>query len=204
MHSEQTDKIAPAWVQALNELTDISRDHTADTGSYKYKYADLATAAQQARSVLSKHELAVHQEAAGDTLGSVQVRTTVWHSSGQWIAAEPLTLPAKGGPQDVGSAISYARRYALMAFLGLATDDDDGAGAQKAAAEADKPHPNSERVSVALADMRKLTDTGKESLKAWADGRKLSANALLSDERWLGYVEDWLAEYDNAQRLVAT
>src|SRR5690349_17810528 len=192
--SEQTDKIAPAWVKALNALRDVSRDHTADTGSYKYKYADLATAAQQARAVLTEHALAVHQSAHGDTLGSVNVTTTVWHESGQWIESEPLVMPAKGGPQDVGSAISYARRYALMAFLGLATDDDDGAGAQKAAVEAAKPHPNSERVTTALTDMRKLTDTGKAALKEWADGRKLSGAALLADDKWLGFVEDWLCE----------
>lgn len=203
-HSEQTDLIAPAWVKALNGLSDVSRAHTANTGSYSYKYADLATAAQQARAVLSQHGLAVHQEAAGETVGSVQVRTTVWHESGQWIAAEPLTMPAKGGPQDVGSAISYARRYALMAFLGLATDDDDGAGAQQAAKEADKPHPNGERVGQVMGDMRKLTDTGKTALRTWADGRKLSANALLQDEGWLGYVEDWLAEYEQTSTLAGT
>jgi hypothetical protein len=201
-HSEQTDKIAPAWVKALNTLTDIKREHTANAGTYSYKYADLATAAQQARTVLSHYDLAVHQEAAGDSVGAVQVRTTVWHESGQWIAAEPLTMPAKGGPQDVGSAISYARRYALMAFLGLATDDDDGAGAQKAAKEADKPHPNSERVATVVADMKRLTDSAKDELRRWADGRKLSANALLSDAQWLGFVEDWLAEYEQSSQLV--
>lgn len=203
LHSEQTDKIAPAWVAALNALKDVPRDHTADTGSYKYKYADLATAAQQARSVLTEHALAVHQSAHGDALGSVKVTTTVWHESGQWIESEPLVMPAKGGPQDVGSAISYARRYALMAFLGLATDDDDGAGAQQAAKEADKPHPNSERVSIALADMRKLTDTNKAALKAWADGRKLSGAALLADERWLAEVENWIADAEQSPLVSA-
>lgn len=199
--SEQTDKIAPAWVAALNELADVKRSETANAGSYSYSYATLASAAQQARSVLAKHELAVHQEAIGDTLGSVQVRTTAWHSSGQWIESEPLTMPAKGGPQDVGSAISYCRRYCLMAFLGLATDDDDGAGAQQAAKEADKPHPLSARVDAVLADMRKLTDTGKAALKAWADGRKLSGGALINDEQWLRLVEDWICEYEQTSQL---
>lgn len=202
--SEQTNEIAPAWVAALNELRDISRDNVADTGSYKYRYADLATAAQQARAVLAGHGLAVHQSAHGEQLGSVSVTTRVWHTSGQWIESEPLVMPAKGGPQDVGSAISYARRYALMAVLGLATDDDDGAGAQQAAREADKPHPNSERVSIALGDMRKLTDTNKAALKAWADGRKLSGAALLADERWLAEVENWLADTEQSPLVAAS
>jgi hypothetical protein len=192
--SELTDQIAPSWVAALNEMRDINRAHTANTGSYSYKYADLATAAQQAREVLVRNHLAVHQSAHGDNLGSIQVTTTVWHVSGQWISAEPLTMPAKGGPQDVGSAISYARRYALMAFLGLATDDDDGAGAQKAAIEAEKPHPLSERVAAVQTEMRRLTDTEKDAMKHWADGRKLSAAAMLADEQWLAHCESYLDE----------
>lgn len=193
-HSEQLDQIGPEWVAALNELKDVTRDNVADTGSYKYRYADLASAAQQAREVLALHNLAVHQSAQGEQLGSVSVVTRAWHISGQWIEAEPLTMPAKGGPQDVGSAISYGRRYALMAFLGLATDDDDGAGAQAAAKEADKPHPLGERVGVAWTDMKRLTDTDREAMKDWADGRKLTTSALLADETWLIQVESWLDE----------
>jgi hypothetical protein len=104
-------------------------------------------------------------------------------------------MPSKGGPQDIGSAISYARRYALMAFLGLATDDDDGAGAQKAAKEADKPHPLGDRVAAAVADMRRLPDASKELLRAWADGRSLAPGQLLKDERWLEFVEEWLEQH---------
>jgi len=193
-HSDTLDKLAPAWVAALNELRDITRDNVADTGMYKYRYADLASASQQAREVLARHELAVHQEAHGETLGSVSITTTVWHSSGQFLQSEPLVMPSKGGPQDVGSAISYGRRYALMAFLGLATDDDDGAGAQAAAKEADQPHPLSERVGAVLADMKRLTDTDKADMKGWADGRKLSGAGLLADERWLFEVESWIDE----------
>jgi hypothetical protein len=201
--SEATDLIAPAWVKALNALTDIVREHTANTGTYTYKYADLATAAQQGRTVLAEHELAVHQAAHGATLGAVEVTTTVWHSSGQWIEAPPLTMPAKGGPQDVGSAISYARRYAFMAFLGLATDDDDGAGAQRAAEKAAKPHPLSGRVAEVMTDMKRLTDTGKDALKAWADGRKLSGSQLLADEQWLANVESWLDEFNSRPQVDA-
>jgi hypothetical protein len=198
MTSETLDKISPAWVAALNELTDVARSETADTGSYKYKYATLAAAAQQARTVLGKHELAVFQSSFSTGLGSVAVTTRVIHTSGQWIESDPLVMPAKGGPQDVGSALTYGRRYGLMSFLGLATDDDDGVGAQTAHAKPEPVHPLSERVSAVQADMRKLTDTSKETLKVWADGRKLTPNSMLADERWLGYVEDWLAENQGA------
>lgn len=192
--SETLDEIAPMWVNALNEMRDVSRENVADTGSYKYRYSSLDQATKQAREVLTKHGLGVQQSAHGDQLGTVSITTRVWHTSGQWIEADPLTMPAKGGPQDVGSAISYGRRYALMAFLGLATDDDDGAGAQRAAQEAAKPHPLSDRVAAVQVDMRRLTDTVKAEMRTWADGRKLSAAAMMADEQWLAYCEDWVAE----------
>lgn len=188
--SENVDIIALSLVSGLNKLRDIARSETANAGTYSYKYATLAQAAQQAREVLAEYGLAVHQDAHGE-LGAVAVTTRIWHHSGQWVESEPLVMPVKGGPQDIGSAITYARRYSLMAFLGLATDDDDGVSAQAASL----PHPLSDRVSEALADMKKLSDTQKAELKAWADGRKLSGAALLADEAWLGHVEDWLAEF---------
>jgi hypothetical protein len=58
----------------------------------------------------------------------------------------------------------------------------------------DEDDPLSERVAVALADMKALDDDGKAELKAWADGRKLSGAALLANESFLGHLEDWLAE----------
>lgn len=192
--SEQVDLIAAPWVAALNELEDVTREHTADTGSYRYRYASLDQATKQARQVLGQHGLGVHQEVAAEGVGVVAVTTRVWHTSGQWIESDPLIIATKGGPQDVGSATSYARRYGLMAFLGLATDDDDGAGAQQAAKEADKPHPLSERVATVVQDMRRLTDTAKAELREWADGRKLTPNAMLNDEQWLVQVESWLDE----------
>jgi hypothetical protein len=196
--SEHCDSIAPCLVVALNKLKDIARSETANAGSYSYKYATLAQAAQQAREVLGEYGLAVHQDAHGDTLGSVSVTTRIWHASGQWVESEPLVMPAKGGPQDVGSAVSYARRYSLMATLGLATDDDDGAGAQAAHSKPEPAHPMSERVAAVLADMKALSDTKKNDLRKWADGRKLSGAALLANEAWLGHVEDWIAEYGGA------
>jgi len=188
------DQLAPAWVKALNDLKDITRDQTANAGTYSYKFATLDAVSKQAREVLGPNGLAVQQFAHSDGLGSVCITTTVWHDSGQSISAPPLVFPAKGGPQDVGSSISYARRYALMAFLGLATDDDDGAGAQQASVNADKPHPLSERVAAVQKEMKRLTDTGKQEIRAWADGRKLSATSMLSDEAWLAHCENWLDE----------
>ena len=194
MTSDALDEFAPAWVAALNLLRDVPRSETANAGTYTYRYATLAAAAQQAREVLGGHGLAVNQSAHATGLGSVAVVTRVWHTSGQWAESDELVMPAKGGPQDVGSSLTYARRYSLMSFLGLATDDDDGAGAQAAVTAPEPPHPLSERVAAVMADMKALTDSDKAELKAWADGRKLSGAALLANEGFLTHLEDWLAE----------
>lgn len=199
--SETVASIAPAWIAALNELEDITRAETANTGSYSYRYSTLDQATKQARTVLGRHDLAIHQSVSADQVGTTVVTTRVWHTSGEWIESDPLVMPAKGGSQDIGSATSYGRRYQMMGMLGLATDDDDGAGAQKASVEAAKPHPNGERVGQVQLEIKRLTDTAKDELRAWADGRKLTPNAMLNDDAWLGAVEDWLSEHENTARL---
>ena len=126
--SEQIDALAKAWVQALGEMTDVVKTQTVSTGQYAYTYATLADALQMARPILLRHGLALSQSVAGDG-DDVVVFTSVVHESGQWVTSEGLRLPAGKTAQQTGSAVTYARRYSLMAFLGLASEDDDGAGA---------------------------------------------------------------------------
>lgn len=126
--SEQIDVLAKAWVKALGEMSDVVKTQTVSTGQYAYSYATLADALQMARPILLKHGLALSQSVAGDG-DDVVVFTSVVHESGQWVTSEGLRLPAGKTAQQTGSATTYARRYSLMAFLGLASEDDDGAGA---------------------------------------------------------------------------
>src|SRR5690606_24979315 len=59
--------------------------------------------------------------------------TRLVHESGEWIAGKYPIHPVKADPQGEGSALTYARRYALMAIAGIAPEDDDGNAAVKAA-----------------------------------------------------------------------
>ena len=126
--SEQINEVAASFVAALGELEDVTKNKKANAGQFEYGYADLATTVAMTRKVLSKHGLAITQTAGADG-EDILVWTTVLSQSGQFLTAQPLRLPAGKTAQQTGSALSYARRYALMAFLGLATDDDDGAQA---------------------------------------------------------------------------
>lgn len=131
------DSLASALVTALGELDELHRDKTAkvDTktgGSYTYSYTDLASVLGYVRPILARHGLAVMQPVTGDG-NTVTVSTVFLHRSGQERTFPGLPMPAGRTPQETGSAITYARRYSLLAALGLATDDDDGKAAAKAA-----------------------------------------------------------------------
>jgi hypothetical protein len=97
----------------------------------KRTYADLAAVLEAVRKGLSENELAIIQTPFPQSNGGVLLRTTLAHSSGEWMASE-ISLPADrmGAIQGWGSALTYARRYALAAMVGIAQDDDDGQAAQ--------------------------------------------------------------------------
>lgn len=103
---------------------------TKSGGSYSYKYADLTDIWDSIRPALTAQGLAVTQALTGGGQGVMGIRTTVWHTSGQNISdTVELAINART-PQEVGSQVTYFKRYALSALLGLVTeDDDDGAAA---------------------------------------------------------------------------
>ena len=104
---------------------------TADNPFFKSKYTPLDVIIDTAKPLLDKHGLSYIQSCSGDGQ-NITVTTLLMHSSGEWVETDPLTLKAdKATAQGAGSAITYGRRYALSAALGLASDeDDDGNGAE--------------------------------------------------------------------------
>lgn len=128
-HSEQINELATALAAFHAEAPHIDLDGAANAGSFRYKYASLPEILSKVRPILTKHGLAVLQLVGPG--GAVETMLT--HTSGQWIASDPVQLPSKdNSPQGYGSAISYAKRYSLAAILALAgEEDDDGATAQR-------------------------------------------------------------------------
>jgi hypothetical protein len=184
-------EMGAAIVAAYSELGHVTKDATSNYG----KHATISGVLDASKPVLTQHGLAVLQGIEDSEPGFITVSTMLVHVSGETLDAGGLRMPAPNDPQKVGGAISYARRYALMTFLGLAAEDDDGQAASEQIKKENEPHPLSERVTAVVADMKALTDTKREELKKWADGRKLAGSALLANEAWLGHVEDWIAEY---------
>jgi len=121
--SEQINELATALAKAQGRITGALKDSA--NPFFKSKYADLAACWDACRQPLSENGLSVIQVPESDETG-VTVVTVLAHSSGQWIRSSLHMKPKDTTPQGVGSAITYARRYALAAFVGLAQVDDDG------------------------------------------------------------------------------
>lgn len=125
--SQEIGELAAALAAAQATFTFAAKDSTAAMGSAgKRKYADLQSVLEAVREGLTANGLAVIQAPMPSENG-IKLRTTLAHKSGQWMASE-LCLPQDkmGGVQGMGSALTYARRYALAAMVGIAQDDDDG------------------------------------------------------------------------------
>lgn len=123
--SSTVEQISPALVAAQSEIGGAVKGSA--NPFFKSKYADLNAVIGELKPVYSKHGLTVIQFPYSDENG-VGVTTRVIHASGEWIEGS-FTLPlAKNDPQAAGSAITYAKRYALKG-IGLMPDLDDDAEA---------------------------------------------------------------------------
>ena len=128
--SETINELAAALSKAQAQMQTAKKG--AENPHFRSKYADLASVWEACRAALTAHGLSVLQSPRmtfNGTTGLVEVETRLMHSSGQWMA-DTITVPvSKLDAQGVGSAVTYARRYALAAFVSVAPDDDDGNGA---------------------------------------------------------------------------
>lgn len=123
-HSEQIDKIAPAWVAMQTALQPATKDAT--NPAFRSKYADLPAVCEAAYAALHANGLAAMQD-VNTTDAGVDVTTRILHGSGQWFEFGPLTIPlSKRDAHGVGSATTYGRRFSLSAAVGVVADDDDG------------------------------------------------------------------------------
>ena len=128
-HSEQINELATALAKAQGDLKGAKKD--SKNPFFHSSYADLASVWDACREPLSKNGLSVVQTTdwvVGEE-HCLLLLTTLLHSSGQWITGKLLIKPVKDDPQGLGSAITYARRYALSAIVGIAAEDDDAESA---------------------------------------------------------------------------
>lgn len=121
--SETINELATALSKAQGEITGALKDSA--NPFFKSKYADLASCWDACRGPLSKQGLSVVQ-GMDVSDGHLYLITRLLHMSGQWISSTTPVTPKDDTPQGMGSALTYARRYALTAMVGVAQVDDDG------------------------------------------------------------------------------
>jgi hypothetical protein len=179
--SESITNIAKALVAFGKAMPKVPKDKI--NPHFKNKYATLSVMIEKATPHLTANGLVIVQQIDGDCM-----TTTLMHESGEFITAT-ATMPcaAPSNPQAMGSAITYARRYAYGSILSLDIDDDDDANAAtqapkqqaapqaKAKADMNPQHPKWEGAKKAIAegsttveDIRKvftLSDTNAELIR---------------------------------------
>ncbi len=187
--SSSVAALAKALAAAQGELEDAKKDGV--NPHFKNKYATLSSVRAAITPVFSKHGLSVVQlnEPHGDA--GVCVVTLLMHESGEWIRSRLFVPVSKKDAQGFGSALSYARRYALAAIANIASDEDDDAE------HASKPAAVSKPTEVKASPGVEV-DALEKGLRDATDADSM-ARAILA----VGRVKEKLAKKD-LDRLMAT
>ena len=126
--------IASAFVKAQKAFGPALKTNT--NPHFKSKYADLSACVEAVIDALNDNGIALIQQ-CHESANGVIVGTMFIHESGETLSCGSLHVPAaKQDPQGYGSALTYARRYSLMAACGIAPEDDDGNAGSKAKQDA--------------------------------------------------------------------
>ena len=126
MQSESIAKLAASLCGVQEKLTHAKKDSA--NPFFKSKYADLESVWDSCRELLASHGLSVAQFPGLYTEHdkSMSLTTILMHGSGEWISQEMSVPVTKADAQGAGSALTYMRRYALAAVVGVVQADDDG------------------------------------------------------------------------------
>jgi hypothetical protein len=128
--SQSLSLLAAALAKAQLQIEPATKDAT--NPHFRSHYATLGSIWDACRGSLNTNGLSVIQMPVDASEGRVGLTTILMHSSGEFISETVSTRPAKDDAQGVGSALTYLRRYALGAFVGVtATEDDDGNAASR-------------------------------------------------------------------------
>ena len=152
--SESIKELATALCKFQAEVETIRKKET--NPFFKSKYADLSSILNVIKDPLTKNGLSFVQFPSGE----YGLTTILMHISGEWIEESYKMTPVKNDPQGAGSVITYQRRYALGAILGLNIDEDDdgnkGSGNHNGANEAkpEKPWTTEKQADQLIARIR--------------------------------------------------
>lgn len=136
--SESILKIAPKILEAQRNIGVAVKG--AKNPFFDSDYANLLTVINAVKTPLNDAGISYLQAVGTAENGEAMVETVLLHESGEFVSTEtPVLCKKPNDPQAMGSGITYAKRYALQAMLGLPTDEDDGNAASKNGSTKPKP-----------------------------------------------------------------
>jgi hypothetical protein len=187
--SDTLIKISPALVKAINAIEGVKKG--ADNPFFKSKYANLESVIEAAHDALSANGLAVMQGPGPMDGNCITLTTRLVHESGEWIETD-FSLPAgKMDPQAAGSAITYARRYSLMAMLNMPAVDDDGEASMPRTTKLGEPKNPNVSVHPEGPDWWGAEGSGMSAAKAKAEGWGETLDGWLGAIPMLPTMEAW-------------
>ena len=147
---------------------------------FKSNYADLTSVMLACKDALAANDLAVLQLSRIHESGMPVLVTRIIHVSGEHIEGEfPLVCKDPNDMQKLGSAVTYARRYALASALGVTADDDDGQAASTYVAPVAKPVAPAQSKNEEYQKL--LEDFFKKPVKQWGETDKVLARKAFQD-----------------------
>lgn len=201
MMSEQVNELFSALSKAQGELKAAFKD--SSNPFFKSKYANFSSVVESSREALSKNGLAITQLICQED-GKYILKSILGHASGQWIMSVLPLLMAKGTPQEMGSVISYMKRYSWSALIGQATtdEDDDAEKAEEGFREQQKSSKEESELELNFWNEFSTKDNFediKEFLKTRTSKGKFSPqqvmkSALERPPEFLKSFNKWLAE----------
>jgi hypothetical protein len=158
---------------------------STDNPFFKSKYASLPDIWEAIRSLLGEHKLYVSHTLHSDPEGDFIVTQIIHVPTGSLIESNTRITLAKNTAQEYGSYITYMRRYALSAMLGLVTDEDDDGNAASQAKPKPEPKPDIKPVDDLEMSLLKtgLMDAKSMDELAMAQGNARAAWSRMSPEQ---------------------
>jgi hypothetical protein len=155
--SDKVDKIFPALLKAKKNIGGATKN--SKNPAFRYHYADLNAYLDVIEEPLEENGLILLQPLSEDD-GNSYVESRIVHAeSGQFIANRIKLLLGKHDMQQLGSAVTYGRRYSLASLLGMKAEDDDGHASTQAKNKRETPDETNKRLERELQEFRKRTQT---------------------------------------------
>lgn len=182
--------IATALATAQQEMGKALKEST--NPQFGKPYADLASVKDACLSALNKNGIAVIQPLEVTEGGRYFVLTTFLHSSGESLSCPIPLILGKSDMQGLGSAITYARRFGLMAMAGIAPEDDDG---NAAVATNPQPKPKAPEAEPKSADSSDPDALAASLVKMFQAASQLPRVKEVRESAKVKEARAWLTEH---------